>query len=97
VVEYSPASDPAQTWTDETPWVKENRWLLSEHDYLPGLSADGLFRWAVRVMRRTGQDAEGKPTGTALSPVSGLRTLIWEAPPQPGGGEGGGAPTSPPP
>jgi serine/threonine-protein kinase len=98
IVEYTPAQDPQTTWTDETPWVKTPNWTLSEHAYLPGLSADGLFRWSVRVMRKTGENAQGRPNGTALSPASTARTLTWQAPPQAGGGNGGGgAPTSPPP
>jgi serine/threonine-protein kinase len=100
VLTFAPASDPSQTWTDETPWVKEARWRLSEHDYLPGLSADEQFRWSVRVMRQTGTNAEGQPTGTALSPASATRTLIWRRPSEGGGGGGGGGggePTSPAP
>jgi hypothetical protein len=97
VLTFTPASDPSQTWTDETPWVKEARWSLNEHDYLPGLSADEQFRWSVRVMRQTGTNAQGRPTGTALSPASETRTLIWRRPSEGGGGGGGGAPTSPPP
>ena len=91
VVAYSPASDPSQTWHDETPWTKETRWTLSEHSYLPGLSADGKFRWSVRVMRKTGQNAQGRPTGTALSPMSATRTLTWG-----GTVPGGGGPNPPP-
>jgi serine/threonine protein kinase len=100
VVAYSPASDPSQTWKDETPWTKETRWTLSDHDYLPGLSADGKFRWSVHVMRKTGQNAQGKPTGTPLSPMSATRTLTWQAPSPGGGGQPGGPPgqpTRPPP
>jgi hypothetical protein len=98
VVTYSPASDPAATWQDETPWTRETQWTLSEHDYLPGLAADGTFSWAVHVMQKTGQDAQGRPRGTALSPMSEVRTLIWTPPSEGGGGGGdGGRPTSPPP
>jgi hypothetical protein len=98
-VSFSPASDPAQTWTDETPWVKQTSWTLSEHDYLPALSADGKFRWSVRVMNKTGENVQGRPTGTPLSPMSAVRTLTWQAPSSPGGGGdgGNGRPTSPPP
>jgi hypothetical protein len=93
-VAYSPASNPAETWYDETPWRKETRWTLSDHSYLPGLSADGQFRWSVRVMRKTGQNAQGRPTGTPLSPTSGTRTLIWQA--TAGGGGQPGGPSAPP-
>jgi hypothetical protein len=99
VLTFTPASDPAQTWTDETPWVKDAYWRLNEHDYLPGLSADEQFRWSVRVVRQTGTNAEGRPTGPALSPASAARTLIWRRPTAGGGGGGGGGgePTSPAP
>ena len=97
VVTFSPNSDRSQTWTDETPWVKEARWRLSEHDYLPGLAADGQIRWTVRVMLKTGEDAQGRPIGTPLSPANTARTLVWQAPPGGGDDGGGGRPTSPPP
>jgi hypothetical protein len=93
-VAYVPASDPTVTWYDETPWIKETQWALSDHDYLPGLSADGEFRWSVRVMRQTGSDPEGKPKGTPLSPMSEARTLIWRT--VTGGDEGGGGQQPPP-
>ncbi|MFC2037279.1 protein kinase [Chloroflexota bacterium] len=93
VLTYTPASAPSETWTDETPWTKDTSWTLSEHDYLPGLSADQRFHWAVRVMRRTGQDAQGRPTGAPLSQISAVRMLAWNRPST----GGPGAPTSPPP
>ena len=34
VVTFSPIAAPADTWKDETPWTRESRWTLSEHDYL---------------------------------------------------------------
>jgi hypothetical protein len=77
-VAYSPVSDPSQTWYDDTPWTKETSWQMSDNRYLLSLSADGEFRWAVRVMRRTGIDAEGKPEGTAVSPMSEVRMLTWK-------------------
>ena len=66
------------TWTDDTPWTKQAQWTVSEHAYLPDLSDDGRFRWSVRVMRQTGTDAQGRPTGVALSPASGERTFTWQ-------------------
>lgn len=82
-----------ETWYDDTPWLKETSWTLSDHAYLPGLSDNGEFQWAVRVIRRTGINAEGKPEGTAISPMSQVRRLIWR-PPSSGGGD---QPTSEPP
>mgnify|MGYP001036238772 CR=1 FL=1 len=65
------------TWYDETPWTKGTSWALSDHRYLLDLSDNGEFRWAVRVMRRTGINNEGKPEGTPRSPMSEVRTLTW--------------------
>jgi len=49
------------TWYDDTPWTKDTQWTLSDHRYLLDLSDDSEFRCAVRVMRRTGINSEGKP------------------------------------
>jgi hypothetical protein len=73
------------TWTDDTPWTKQTQWAVSAHTYLLDLSDDGRYRWSVRVMRRTGTDAQGRPTGVALSPASGERTFTWR---RAGGGPG---------
>jgi hypothetical protein len=70
-------SHHGQTWYDETPWTKDTRWALSEHPYLLDLSDDGRFRWWVQVMRKSGENGEGKPTGLALSPKSSERVLLW--------------------
>jgi hypothetical protein len=87
----------AETWYDETPWTKDASWKLSDHRYLieSGLADNGNFRWAVRVMHRTGINNQGKPTGTAVSPMSEVRTLTWRV--SSGGGGGGGTPEIPPP
>jgi len=87
-VAYTPASAPDQIWFDETPWIKDTQWVLSEHGYLPDLSADDQFRWSVQVMRKTGTDAQGKPSGEPLSPVSEVRMLTWKAASADGGGDG---------
>lgn len=80
------------TWYDETPWIKETSWSASEHNYLPDLSDDQLFRWSVQVMRQTGVDANGRPLGEPLSLSSAVRTFTWNRTP---GGGGGPAPTTP--
>jgi hypothetical protein len=79
-----------ETVYDETPWIKETRWLMSEHQYLLELSDNGEFRWAVRVMRRTGINDAGKPAGTPRSPLSEVRTLLWKR--RGDGGDGGPPP-----
>ena len=68
------------TWYDETPWLRETNWTLSEHEYLVDLADDSRFFWSVQVMLRTGQDAEGNPTGIALSPSSETWSLFWYRP-----------------
>ena len=81
-----------ETWYDEIPWTKETQWTFSEHNYLLDLADDGEFRWSVRVMQRTGANAQDRPIGTPLSPLSDEWTLIWRR--SGGGGSGPGpAPT----
>lgn len=65
------------TWYDDIPWTRETSWRLSDHAYLPDLSDDGLLRWSVQVMRQTGQDPQGRPTGIPLSPGSFSSRLLW--------------------
>jgi hypothetical protein len=77
-------SRAGETWYDETPWVRDTRWTLSEHRYLLDLSDNGQYDWSVRVMRRTGVNAQGRPIGVALSPSSEVRTLIWRVSAAPG-------------
>lgn len=72
-----------EIWYDETTWVKGTSWALSEHDYLPALSDDSVFHWAVQVKRLVGYDAEGNKIGVPLSRMSKERTLIWQKPPEP--------------
>jgi hypothetical protein len=88
VVTYAPFRDPTTRWKDETPWTQETRWILSEHNYLLDLSANGEFEWSVRVMQKTGEAAGGKPIGFELSPASRVRILIWKY------SSGGGGPAS---
>jgi hypothetical protein len=77
---------------DDKVWIRKASWLLNEHQYLIDLSDDGRFQWSVQVMQQTGTDANSKPTGTALSQKSEVRTLIWRRASGPGPG-----PTVPPP
>ena len=70
-------SHEGATWYDDVPWTRNTSWALSEHRYLLDLSDDGQFRWSVQVVRQTGVDAGGKPTGLPLSAPSTVRTLIW--------------------
>ena len=71
---------------DETPWIKETRWRMSEHDWLLAYSDNGEFRWSVQVMRRTGTNDKDRPVGSPRSPVSEVRTLLWKRKDDSGGG-----------
>jgi len=75
-------SHGSETWYDETPWTRATTWTVSEHDYLPALSNDGLFFWSVRVMRQTGTDASGRAVGEPASPPSATSTFNWARPPE---------------
>jgi hypothetical protein len=65
------------TWYDDIPWTKETSWLMNDHAYLVDLSDDTLFHWSVQVMRKTGEDPNGKPIGIPLSPSSFASRLFW--------------------
>lgn len=83
-----------ETWNDEVPWTRDTSWTLSEHAYLLDLADNGWFEWSVQVMRQTGEDADGRPTGVPLSPPSESRLLVWNR----SSGDGGGdSPESTPP
>jgi hypothetical protein len=88
-------SHGGEIWYDDAPWTKETGWAISEHAYLVDLADDGQFTWSVRVMRQTGQDAQGKPTGTALGSKSEERVFVWRGA-EGGGGEGEDAKDIPP-
>jgi hypothetical protein len=87
-------SHSGATWYDDVPWTKDTQWLASQHEYLLDLSDDGRFVWSVQVTRQLGVDAGGRPTGPAVSPMSGQRTFTWTTS---GGGGGGGNETPEPP
>jgi hypothetical protein len=88
VVEWQRFGEPV---LDETPWVKETFWRMSDHRYLLDYSDNSEFRWSVQVMRRTGTDDQGRPVGTPRSPMSEVRTLVWKRQ----GDSGGGGPPPP--
>jgi len=86
-----------ETWFDNVPWTRDTTWTLTEHSYLQDLSDNGQYRWSVQVVRQTGTDASGKPTGVPLSAPSEERMLTWRRESGGGGGGGGGANTPAPP
>lgn len=77
-------------WTDVA-WSQETQWRLNEHSYLLGMSDDGVFNWSVRLLRQSGTDNKGVPTGDDLSISSPVRSLVWRAAAASGGSEGSGS------
>jgi hypothetical protein len=94
MVAYSHYGD---TWHDEVPWTKDTSWRLSEHIYLLDLSDDGLYRWSVQVMRQTGVDGDGNPSGEPLSGRSDEWTVKWLRASGDSGDGSSGPPTNPTP
>jgi LysM repeat protein len=54
-------------------WVKNNSWRIIPDQRLSG----GPILWTVSIMRQTGTDSHGSPTGINLSPSSEQRTVEW--------------------
>jgi hypothetical protein len=86
-----------ETWFDDVPWTRSTTWTLTEHSYLQDLSDNGQFVWSVQVVRQTGTDASGKPTGVPLSAPSEERMVTWRRESGGGGGGGGGGANTPAP
>lgn len=68
-----------ETWTDEA-WTQETTWSFEKHYYLLDISSDGRFVWSVKLLRKTGEDEKGIPTGLDLSHSSEERVLFWRIP-----------------
>jgi len=66
-----------RTVYDSVPWVTTTEWDATEHDYLREVAERGQFYWSLTLMRQTGLDAEGKPVGAAISPMSEVRNFTW--------------------
>lgn len=66
-----------ERWFDDVPWLRELRWTLTDHTYLPGLSDDGQYWWSVQVVGQTGTDADGNPVGEPLSAPSQEWLVTW--------------------
>lgn len=90
---FAPRQDPTQVWKDEIPWMKDTRWTLSEHLYLFDLASDGQFTWSAQVVQKTGEDADGRPVGIPVSPMSASHRLFWK--PRLTGGEATATPRPP--
>jgi LysM repeat protein len=64
------------TWADGTrteTWLKNSGWRITKAER----PANGLIRWTVTVMRQTGTNSAGSPTGISLTAPSEQRTVEW--------------------
>jgi hypothetical protein len=61
-------------YTKDTEYRAEGAFLDPFHP--PQAQGQGVVYWWVRVVRKTGEDANGKPIGIDISPYSEQRTLI---------------------
>jgi len=76
-----------EPWYGDYVYTKDTQ-FLAERDFLAPFHpaqehGHGIVYWWVRVVRKTGEDKNGKPIGIDISPSSEERTLIVE--PKPGG------------
>jgi hypothetical protein len=75
-----------QEWYGDYVYTKENE-FLAEADFLapfhpPTEYGKGMVFWWVRVVRKTGEDNQGKPVGMDISAHSEERSLILDAKPE---------------
>jgi len=59
-------------------WTKATSWRLPAELYIEGLAEPQHFYWQVSIMRQTGVDEEGDPTGELVSPQGKVRTFTWK-------------------
>ena len=81
-----------QIWTDKA-WTRNTSWHLNEHRYLLDVATGSRFEWSVQLIRQTGEDESGVPTGDALSPSSAARVFYWAR--TTSGGSSGGSDSYP--
>jgi hypothetical protein len=67
-------------YTKETEFLVEPSFLAPFHP--PNAQGHGFVYWWVRVVRKTGEDENGKPIGIDLSPSSEERVFIVEPKPE---------------
>ena len=54
-------------------WLKNSSWRITKAER----PANGLIQWTVTVMRQTGTNADGSPTGITLTAPSEQHTVEW--------------------
>ena len=80
-----PPKTEAEQWygdyvyTKDTELLVEGAFLAPFH--LPAEQGHGVVYWWVRVVRRTGEDASGKPIGIDIGAPSEKRTFVTEPKP----------------
>jgi hypothetical protein len=80
-----PPKTEAEQWygdyvyTKDTEFLAEGAFLAPFH--LPAEQGHGVVYWWVRVVRKTGEDANGKPIGIDIGAPSEKRTFITEPKP----------------
>jgi hypothetical protein len=84
-LERPPKTD-GQQWYGDYVYLKETEFLIEgaflAPFHLPSDQGHGVVYWWVRVVRKTGEDENGKPLGVDISPPSEKRTFITEPKPE---------------
>lgn len=75
-----------QAWYGDYVYTKKTE-FLAEADFLapfhpPAEYGQGIVYWWVRVVRKTGEDDKGKPTGVDIGAYSEERTLLLQVKPE---------------
>jgi hypothetical protein len=75
-----------QPWWGDYVFLKDTKYVL-EKDFLDPFHysyehGQAVVYWWVKVVRKTGENEEGKPVGVNLSMPSGERTLVLEPKPE---------------
>lgn len=83
-LERPPKTD-GQQWYGDYVYLKESQFLAEgaflAPFHLPSDQGHGVVYWWVRVVRKTGEDENGKPLGADISRPSEKRTFITEPKP----------------
>ncbi len=85
-LERPPKPGTDQEWYGDYVFTKDTQFLVEgaflDPFHLPQNQGYGVVYWWVRVVRKIGEDENGKPIGVDISPPSEKRTFITE--PKPG-------------
>ncbi len=80
-----PPQTEAQKWYGDYVFVKDTEYLAQgaflAPFHLPEEQGRAVVYWSVRVVRKTGEDEQGKPVGVDISQPSGRRTFVLEPKP----------------